>query len=243
MNLPEIITTAAIGKITVETLEKISPLLQTSLSGGPSAFDQWMQLRGNQRLEALVQRVQELEAENQNLQQTISEAEKLSPGSAHTKTLHEYITTPLEEKVELLRNALQNGLYGNYTLEQREDLYKIVHVLQPLDVLILKCLVERCPNLLQAESLLQESNTNEGIQKFESLRQVTSFTSIAAEFKAVPHSQIRRALDRLRSQELIFNPAPGFDFHNPYDACMPMEMAQTFLNFVASPNLQPTGNV
>ena len=108
MNLPDVITGAVISQATKTVLEKVSPVLFSALAGQLSAFDQWMKFRGNQRLEDLVQRLQELEAENQNLQQTITDAEKLSPGSGHTKTIQEYITTPLDEKVEFLRNALIN---------------------------------------------------------------------------------------------------------------------------------------
>jgi hypothetical protein len=229
MNLPDVIAGAVIGQGTKTVLEKVSPVLFSAIFGQPSAFDQWMQLRGNQRLEDLVQHVQELEAENKKLQQKISEAEKLSPGSGYTKTLYEYVTTPLDEKMELLRNALLNGLYGDYTVDLREHFYKIVLVIQPLDIQILKYLLEKAPqgwNLLIGKYDLEE----------------ISITGIQEHFTGIDHLQIDVALDRLRGQELTYNAVRRKNdkpvlINSQYWGLIPTEAAQAFIEFISTPKI------
>ena len=114
-----------VGGLTVEAVKAISPYLASTLPGQSVAFDVSMQMKGNQRIESLLQRVHKLDAENKQLKPMISETERLSPSSGYTKTLQEYVTTPIEEKVEFLRNALINGLYGSYTVALREDFYRL----------------------------------------------------------------------------------------------------------------------
>ena len=183
-----------------------------------------MKFRGNQRLEDLVQRLQELEAENQNLQQTITDAEKLSPGSGHTKTIQEYITTPLDEKVEFLRNALINGLYGDYTANSREHFYKIVLAIQPFDIQILKYLLEKAPRGWAID-----------LDKYN--REEISIIGIQQNFTGIDRHQIHMALDRLRGQALTYNAVPRKN-HKPvlvnpqYWGLIPTEIAQAFIEFI-----------
>jgi hypothetical protein len=194
----------------------------------------WQKQQYPQRLEAFIQAQQELQQDG-NVLNNLTDAERGSPASWLNQGFSAYMNEIIEEKVELLRNALLNGLYGNFEIEEREELCRIAQTLQPLDVLILRFLLRNCPNLQHAKSVLENSGDSQGVQRFEHMRQMTSFDSLIQEFQTVPQNQIRRSLDRLRSQELIFNPAPGFDFHDPYDACMPTEFAQTFLNYVSIP--------
>lgn len=249
----EIATTTL--KVSVNALEGVSEYF----SNGNDAFSQWMKLAGERRLEDLILAKQRLEQENSDLQEKLTKTEKLSPRSGYTQTLQEYLTTPLEEKLELLRNALLNGFYGDANLEEREEFYRLVQEIQPFGLAVLKHLVDACPNFEILLKLRQATNTPfEDTQEQQavyrkvlgmlSLEEYVAFRSIYYEgcmpdyFPGIPFEKLRSSLDRLHKLGLIYNllkdPLISEQFEERYFACTPTSIAKPFLDFVSDPRNQ-----
>lgn len=221
----------------------------------PSAFDEWMELTGNNRAELLTNQMIEF-GENKKYQ--LSKLEKLSPISGISKVFDEYMGTPLEEKVEFLRNALTNGIFGDYTIELREDFYRIIENIQPLDIHVLKYLVSQCPSqnfYLEKHRISDETKktleekfkkhelteaeykelTSNEITALNKLETSLSFESIKDHFNK-EEFVIQRSIDRLLAAGLIYNNgANRFGVYNHYLCFVPLNMAQPFLEFIQDP--------
>lgn len=236
------LATAVGAGIIIETLKLLSPYLPGLVGLGSQTDDahtQWMKLAGNKRIEDLISAKHQLQNEKQHLTERLTELEKLSLTSGYTSTLREYITTPLEEKVDLLRNALLNGLYGDFDQHMREQLFRWVQALQPPDIKILEYLYERCPSL--------ESLNNHSLRVDLSLGLVLSGDhrhgtppsegglSKFCRDKDIDEGIARLSINRLQSQGLIFNPTAGWGLDSPYQGCVPLDGAKLLLDFVKDP--------
>lgn len=237
-------SSAAISEGTKQAIKNIS-LFLASLFGEPNdAFSQWMKLQGQIRIETLITQKQQLEAENKNLKEQITDLEKLSPTSGYTRAVQEYLTTPIEDKVELLRNALLNGIYGDYTLETRENFYRLISILQPTDIKILGYLLNVCPGFKTLEEELTKHEQVTQLQRtlnpdyqsdFDKTVNNISLRKMVETFKELPLENIKSSLDRLRINGLIHNAVALVDLNDPYYGCTPLASAPAFINFLSDP--------
>jgi hypothetical protein len=257
MDFLDVATAAVISESMKETLRSISPYLANIFGMQDDALSQWMKLQGQKRIDDLIAEKHQLEAENQDLKERITDLEKLSPTSGYTRVLQEYITTPLEEKIRILKNALIQGFYSDIPIELREDFYRIVQNIQPLDVQILKYLVDLSPtefHYLSAYNVKEEKKKmllgsdlpdaekraeNKKIEnEYLEFNQKFYYSEIKSNFSQYPDYAIKRSFDRLQANQLIFNIGHNtYGAFNPYTGFAPLTIGITFLNFISDPQV------
>ncbi len=222
------------------SIKAIIPLIPKILGmdNESAAFDNWRQAVPQMRINQLVTEIGKLQAENAQLKSKLSEAEKFSPISAFNVALLKYAMTPLEEKVTMLRNALLNGIYGDYSVERREQLFKMIDALQPSDIHILRYLTEQCLSIIELEKIYLEKEDPDQNERYTGIVSATSLYSLYdienpenkgklnlnTAFSHMPIADIRLSLDRLRENGLICNPREmRFGMLTPYFQCIPTE--------------------
>jgi hypothetical protein len=196
------------------------------------------------RLETLANLKNELEDLGFTVQ--LTEAEKFSPQSGVHKTFVQYLNEVQDERLEMLRYALLNGIYGDYTVDLRESLYRIAQIIQPLDIRVLQYLHSECPNIDHYHSVSRsswsENNRNSAFVSTSlspiDIRQTSSGTetvrgglSLFAEQNGIEENVIKYSIDRLKAAKLICTPVN----QAPYGRCVPTETAGVFLRFVSDP--------
>lgn len=239
-------------------------LRQIYQESNATALDTWKKAVVNERFASLIEADKQLSAESENLSDKRTDNEKYSPLSEVNKTLFHYVYATDDNKVNYLRNALLNGIYGDYTLELREDLFRITESTQPLDIHILQYLVKTCGNHEDYLSLFNdvevqkkdlrekyeykgnneprlehddyEKRRDEIDRPLSELKSKLSMPAILKNFKTQDETVVQRSLDRLQSNGLVYNNgANHFGPYNPYHSFIPLKLASIFLNFVSDP--------
>ena len=232
-----------IAKKSFASLTKISPYLARDIS----AHNAWRSVQEARLSELNVT----LEKTPPNLKETVSSNEKNSPLSGYTKTLIEYTTTPLQEKVEFLRNSLINGYYGNYSTEYRERLYRLVIELLPLDIAVLQYYCSIYENydayfemseelfILKRqpyEGSLTEDEKQARIEKIAKKTEQASFKSLCRHFFNANENTLKVSIDNLTARGLLketnFNTFGNF---NPYAFFAPLSISSELVKFISTP--------
>jgi hypothetical protein len=249
MTLQEVNAALSIAKNLKDVFPFVGQLLKQA---DESAFNVWRHTPVR-RLERLQFKIKTLTDEYPGIQVKLTDNEKYSPISGTNKTFNEYAFAVDENKLEYLQNALLNGSYGDYTLELREQFYRMIQALHPLDIRVLEYLVGQCPSISILEQKLEiDYSQSLGAQPGEkhgydlamrkifnqdtdTLLKKISLPEICNQFPSSSKVELRVSLDRLRQQLLMSNPISQMDMQDPYFACTPTDIAQPFLRFIADP--------
>lgn len=204
----------------------------------------WQKREYKARIEDFARLKQELEELGYTLK--LTEAEQYSPESGAALTFRAYCNEVLDDKIELLRNALLNGMYGNHTTEQRELFYKIIDALQPLDIAVLNYLISICPSVSFFRDLVLEGETtSDKRQKIFLASSLYVGSSVSgrengglvsfAKKENISIDQLTSSINRLVNTSLVYCQGSHWDFNDPYSGCTPTDQAQSFLNFLSDP--------
>jgi len=190
---------------------------------------------------------------------TALESELQNPHSTLMDLFKTYMTTEQEDKVQYLKNALLNGLYGDVVLDGKIDFIEILQGLKALDIQLLSYIFSVCPNYeyyrelcnsesKNSESLIQDlksfklkNGTPAYNQKIADLQEARTAVDIAVSFKTIAEKNpqfsettIERSLSRLESAHLIYNNgANRFGVYDPTMGYLPYKCVESFLKFVS----------
>jgi hypothetical protein len=190
---------------------------------------------------------------------TALESELQNPHSTLMDLFKTYMTTEQEDKVQYLKNALLNGVYGDIVLDEKIDFIEILQGLKALDIQLLSYIFSVCPNYeyylelcnsesKNSESLMQDlksfklkNGTPAYNQQIATIYEATQAIDTAISFKTIveKHPQfsettIERSLSRLESVNLIYNDgANRLGSYNPTLGYIPYRCVKNFLKFVS----------